>query len=90
MYLKIFIKVYKKLRRIIYKGYWFNFDWFNWCYLLILFIYFVYYILYFRILFCILFVISSECKINFFKDIVEYVYNLFMLGLDVGDRLEFN
>lgn len=46
--------------------------------------------LYFRILFCILFVISCECKVKFFKEIVEYVYNLFMLGLDVVDRLEFN
>lgn len=46
--------------------------------------------LYFKNLFCILFVISSECKVKFFIDIVGYVYNLILLGLDVGDRLEFD
>lgn len=46
--------------------------------------------MYFRILLCILLATSSECKTNLFKDIAEYVYNLFTLGLDVGDRLESN
>lgn len=46
--------------------------------------------LYLRILLCILLATSSECKTNLFKDIAEYVYNLFTLGLDVGDRLESN
>lgn len=45
---------------------------------------------YFRILFCILFVISNDCKINYLKDIVEYVYNVFMFGLDLSDKLKFD
>lgn len=39
---------------------------------------------------CLLFIIGIESKINYLKDIVEFVYDVFMLGLDVSDRLEFN
>lgn len=46
--------------------------------------------LYLRILLCILFATSCECKAKLFKEIAEYVYNLFTLGLDVADRLESN
>lgn len=90
MHLKISTKAYKKLRRTTHKGYWLNPDWFNWRHLATSLIYPVYYILYLRILLCILLATSSECKTNLFKDIAEYVYNLFTLGLDVGDRLESN
>lgn len=46
--------------------------------------------LYLRILLCILLATSSECKTKLFGNIADYVYNLFTLGLDVGDRLESN
>lgn len=42
------------------------------------------------ILLCILLGNSSECKTYLFKDIADYVYNVFTLGLDLGDRLESN
>lgn len=42
---------------------------------------------FFRILFCILFIISIEFKINLLKDIIGFVYNVLMLGLDLSDRL---
>lgn len=39
---------------------------------------------------CLLLTTSTECKTNHLKDITEYVYNVFTLGLDVSDRLESN
>lgn len=46
--------------------------------------------LHLRILLCILLATSSDCKTNLLKDIAEYVYNVFTLGLDLSDRLESN
>lgn len=43
---------------------------------------------YLRILLCILLATSNDCKTNHLKDIAEHVYNVFMLGLDLSDKLK--
>lgn len=43
-----------------------------------------------RILLCILLTTSTESKTYLIKDIAEYVYNVFTLGLDLSDRLDSN